>query len=158
MTTSFNQQVSTLQKAVAAAEAEKSRWDLEYTFAPNQVLKPGAASLIRRLIEGLPDSTAAGATATWELLAHLAPGACEPTAADLQVVAQARETLLSVVPIAASWLSKSTAQQDDYLVVDVLDACLEFVDEPHRTLAIRALSQFAAQGPSQLARVKIIFN
>jgi hypothetical protein len=148
--------VADLQSATRADEAENIRWRLEYDLLPNQVLQARSPELVSLLARGLPEATEAGQIESWELLSQIASGACGPTAAKPDVVLNVQQALESVVPIAVQAVSTRHSHQYDHLVVDMLDAYLDFGTGASISTIWKALSSFAKRGDEELRRVRVI--
>ncbi|MGW8566199.1 hypothetical protein [Isoptericola sp. NPDC055881] len=150
--------VRRMQRTLSLDEAESVRLDLEARYVPNQVVKPGAGELVAELVAGVPVASEAGTNESWELLAQLAAGAVPPTSARVEDVDRVRAEFSAVIDAAAVCLGSALASPTDYLVVDVLDAAIEFLNEPQRKVALDALREFAGRGEREQRRVQVIIS
>ncbi|MDC5696992.1 hypothetical protein OO014_06945 [Intrasporangium calvum] len=139
-------------------DAEHLRLKLEADYAPNQVLREGAAELATGIIAGLAGASTSGRLESWELLAVLAAGAVPPTAADPDVVAAAQGALIEAVPFVSARVASPQSKESDYLAVDVLDAVSVFGKGAVRSQIIRALRAFAERGEREAARVQVVLE
>lgn len=143
------------QTASSDEEAFARQYQLETSLYPNQALMADAPRLAIALVQGLPQCTEAGRTATFESLTMLACGCLQPFGAPEAVVRSTRRALLpAALEAAVSQVRSDTSPSSASLqAVALLGVLWEFSGAEVQRVITCAVRAYASSGASQAAQV-----